>query len=55
MNPQRTDVPTLADRLAGLIDRLLGREPQARPVPAYAPVVVRVRGDHPVRTPVTRR
>ena len=55
MNPQRTGAPSFVDRLMGVIDRLLGREPQARPVPVYAPVIVRVRGDHPVRPPATRR
>jgi hypothetical protein len=58
MESQRTggqSGPRLAERLAELVDRLLGRDPRPRLAPAYAPAVVRDRRGLPVRPPATRR
>lgn len=58
MKSQRTGSPSgpnVTERLAELVDRLLGREPRRRLAPAYAPAVVRDRQGHPVRPPATRR
>jgi hypothetical protein len=58
MKSQRTGGPSgssVAERLAELVDRLLGREPRRRLAPAYVPAVVRDRQGNPVRPPATRR
>ena len=47
----KSSSPSLADKLAGLIDRLLGREVQ--PAPVYVPVAIR--RPVPIRIPVERR
>jgi hypothetical protein len=58
MKSQRTgdpNGPSVTERLAELVDRLLGREPRRRLVPAYAPAIVRDRHGNPVRPPAPRR